>query len=506
MIAQQTVGWASLNGGTTGGQGGKTVYVSTQAEFLKYIGSQEPYIIMITDTIDLELYKQEIVWGNKSLIGVGTKGAIRYGGLAIRGDNVILQNLSIIDSYDGDWEGKTHGTDAIVIYAKNVWIDHCHLSAAADGLLDITSRPESVSDFVTVSWTRFSNHSKVMLIGSWDESPRDRGHLNTTIYNCWFDGTIERGLNNRMPQVRFGKVHVFNNYYENVAHYCASSRVEAKVYLEKNYFRGCSDPHTIGEREIGIAPPELVAVDNTYEISDDTRTVEGKAFSPEQYYNYPVIEPEEVPATVMNGAGLFNPVNNTNPEAINDQVIINTQKASLQIIDVLSNDHDKDGDDLRIARITKKPRGIAYVYNNKIEYKADFSPLTKDQLTYQMVDTKGGIATGEVYISFTQNTLDAISTGYSYPSESGSQDLNFDILGDRVLINYPSLSSYEKIQITFLDLAGKKHHPIIERQFTNGNMKCLEIRTSGFVPGIYQFIIRKGTEKLLGKLVISGRD
>lgn len=499
------MGWASLNGGTTGGQGGETVYVSNRAEFIQYAGSQDPYIIMVDGTIDLELYEQVIIWGNKSIIGTGTGADIRYGSLVIRGDNVILQNLAIYGTYDGDWEGETHGNDAIVIYAKNVWVDHCELSASADGLLDISSRPESVSDFITVSWTRFKSHNKVMLIGSWDNSPRDRGHLNTTIYNCWFDGTSERGVNNRMPRVRFGKVHVLNNYYENVGHYCASARVEGKVRVERNYFRNCSDPHTIGDWNIGQVEPELRAIKNIYEVSDDTRTTNGKAFRPKKYYSYSKVGASKVPARVMNGAGLFNPPNNKKPKAKNDRVTINPNTDDFKLIDVIKNDRDSDGGDLRISIIKNKPRGTAYVRNNKIEYLPDFSPFEPDTIVYQIVDTQGGVATGKVFIS-SAKTSAKVYIPEVEPAQTTPNTLKLypNPVKDIAYVEYTAQASDGAVEVMLFDNLGKHYRQVIESasvaQF--GDTYRYTLNTEGLPPSIYHVVITQNDKSTAQKLVV----
>ncbi len=73
-----------------------------------------------------------------------------------------------------------------------------------DGLLDING----TSDFVTVSRNVFRNHDKVMLIGGSDtvRETNGWGYLSVTVHHNQF---INCGQ--RMPRVRFGKVHVYNN-------------------------------------------------------------------------------------------------------------------------------------------------------------------------------------------------------------------------------------------------------------------------------------------------------
>ena len=103
-----------------------------------------------------------------------------------------------------------------------------------DGLLDITN----ASDLVTVSWNRFRNHDKMMLIGSSDSgttAANDRGKLRVTLHHNVFDG-----IGQRAPRVRFGQVHVYNNFYDlrNTPSYVYSWGVgiESALYAEENFF------------------------------------------------------------------------------------------------------------------------------------------------------------------------------------------------------------------------------------------------------------------------------
>jgi pectate lyase len=106
------------------------------------------------------------------------------------------------------------------------------LFQAHDGLLDITN----ASDLVTVTWNRFLDHDKVSLIGSSDTAAADRGKLRVTLHHNLYDGVLQRA-----PRVRFGQVHVYNNYYkvEQLPEYVYSwgVGVESQIYAENNFFK-----------------------------------------------------------------------------------------------------------------------------------------------------------------------------------------------------------------------------------------------------------------------------
>ncbi len=216
--------------GTTGGAAGATVTVSTAAELTRYAGATDPYVIRIASTISLS--GQIKVTSNKTIIGTSGNAGLTGGGLNIRGaGNVIVRNLTI---------SKAVGTDAISVYgSQHVWITQNDLSSDLahgkdyyDGLLDITK----ASDFVTVSWNRFHDHYKVMLIGASDDDTTDKGRLHVTVHHNYF-----RDVNSRLPSLRFGTGHVYDNVFQN-ADTAVNSRMGATVLLQANVFRAVGTP------------------------------------------------------------------------------------------------------------------------------------------------------------------------------------------------------------------------------------------------------------------------
>lgn len=71
----------------------------------------------------------------------------------------------------------------------------------------------------------FAMHDKTMLIGADSSHITDRC-MRVTIHHCFFDGTRQRH-----PRVRFGRVHLYNNYTRNWGIYAVCASVEAQVYL-----------------------------------------------------------------------------------------------------------------------------------------------------------------------------------------------------------------------------------------------------------------------------------
>jgi pectate lyase len=65
------------------------------------------------------------------------------------------------------------------------------------------------TDYVTVSNSKLHNHDKTMLLGSGDQHvDKDGGKLRVS-----YIGNLMEDIQQRGPRVRFGQVHVLNNYF-----------------------------------------------------------------------------------------------------------------------------------------------------------------------------------------------------------------------------------------------------------------------------------------------------
>ena len=60
-----------------------------------------------------------------------------------------------------------------------------------------------------MSYNVFERHNKAILIGNSDAKTADDGKLNVTLHHNYFHNLVQRA-----PRVRWGKVHVYNNYYQ----------------------------------------------------------------------------------------------------------------------------------------------------------------------------------------------------------------------------------------------------------------------------------------------------
>ncbi|WP_229507620.1 polysaccharide lyase family 1 protein [Massilia sp. Dwa41.01b] len=169
---------------------------------------------------------------NTTLIGLGPRAGFVNAHLMVsKVSQVIIRNLNFRnpcdvapvwdpkDGREGNWNAEFDSIS--IVGATHVWVDHNSFTDAPflddrqpvengkhkqchDGTLDIRDG----ADFVTVSYNRFALHQKNMLIGASDKAVGDSGHLRVTLSNNLFEHIASRA-----PRVRFGQVHLFNNYH-----------------------------------------------------------------------------------------------------------------------------------------------------------------------------------------------------------------------------------------------------------------------------------------------------
>jgi pectate lyase len=278
------VGFASMNGGTSGGSAGTVVTVTSASALKSALSSGTSQTVRVSGLISISgMYS---VASNKTVIGVGSGSGVTGGGLNLSGvRNVIIRNLVFRNASDDSINVQSSTT--------NVWIDHNDLANGYDGLIDI----KRGSDFITVSWNHLHDHDKSMLLGhSDDNAAEDLGHLRVTYVHNWFDGT-----NQRHPRVRFANpVHVLNNYYSNIGSYGVASTENAGVFVERNYFENVGNPTVT---QTGDSDSGNLKVLNNYKVNSGTEQVRNGASVAAIPYSYTPQANNTVKATVTAGAG-----------------------------------------------------------------------------------------------------------------------------------------------------------------------------------------------------------
>lgn len=286
-----TIGYASTNGGTTGGSDGATTTVSTLAQFTKAAESQGKLSIVVQGSISgsnkVRVQSDKTIFGQRGskLTGVG---------LYIKGvKNVIVRNLAIANV-------RGSNGDAIGIESSsNVWVDHVDLSSDLesgkdyyDGLLDITRG----SDYITVSNSFIHDHFKASLIGHVDTHTSDRGKLHVTYANNYW-----QNVNSRNPSVRYGTVHIYNNFYDNLGSTGVNTRMGAQVRIESTVFENSGKKKVIltaDSKEDGFA----TVSDVSYGGGENTAP-KGDFGSSKVPYEYALFGRDNVKSKVVGTAG-----------------------------------------------------------------------------------------------------------------------------------------------------------------------------------------------------------
>ncbi|HEY0064229.1 MAG TPA: pectinesterase family protein [Telluria sp.] len=236
-------GWAGQQGGTSGGGTAAAVIVTNPTQ-LRAALDANARMIQIVGVIDMrdgrpftssaDQTRRSVLRlaSDTTLAGIGSGAGLLHANVVVaRAKNVIIRNLNFRNPCDVDpvWDPRDGAKgnwnslfDAITVSAStNVWIDHNSFTDAPDGderaptgngmlkqchdgALDINQG----ADLITVSYNRFALHEKNTLVGSSDKATGDAGKLRVTFHHNLFENVSARA-----PRVRFGQVHLYNNYH-----------------------------------------------------------------------------------------------------------------------------------------------------------------------------------------------------------------------------------------------------------------------------------------------------
>jgi len=301
-------GFATMNGGTTGGAGGDTLTVTTGIELQSALDSRKnnptPLVIFVEGIINeentswlwIELYDISGI----SIIGSGPGAEFDGINLLIaQASNVIIRNLKIHHVVS---EGGAEDCITILGPSHHIWIDHCELynefpdvdKDYYDGLLDASGNCE----YLTYSWNFLHDSWKTALVGNSEHDVFDR---KLTMHHNYF-----LNCNSRLPLIRASTGHIFNNYYKDITSTAINSRIDACVRIEHNYFENANNPWVSAYSDI-LGGGEIIGnilVNSPFEYSEDTHEL--PICTPDIPYLYKDVlhDASEVPALVMALAGV----------------------------------------------------------------------------------------------------------------------------------------------------------------------------------------------------------
>jgi pectate lyase len=242
-LLQQREGYGAK---ATGGLGGRFVEVTSDQDAGKGTlrdalehAKKGPTWIRFASDMTIVLGKQLRVPSNTTVDGRGRHVTLIDDGLGVYGSkNVILTHLTI----DGRLSRFTQAVN-VANDSRDVWVDHLDLARMADRLLNV----KNGSTDVTISWTKFHDSDKVMLLNNitsknlFQNYERDK-IARVTLHHNYFLNTVQRN-----PRAQFGTFHLFNNLLENWDFYGMSFSLQARAFVEGNMFsnvsqRNCVEP------------------------------------------------------------------------------------------------------------------------------------------------------------------------------------------------------------------------------------------------------------------------
>ncbi|WP_228919928.1 polysaccharide lyase family 1 protein [Streptomyces sp. DH20] len=248
-------GYATQNGGTTGGAGGQMVRATTGTAIHQALcsraSSSTPITIQVEGTINhgntakvsgsscntaagvIELKQIS----NVTIVGVGNGAVFDQLGIHIRESrNIIIQNVTV-RNVKKSGSPTSNGGDAIGMESgvRNVWVDHVTLEASGgesegyDGLFDMKDNTQ----YVTLSYSVLRNSGRGGLIGS-SESDTSNGYVT-------FHHNLYENIDSRAPLLRGGIAHMYNNHYKRLNESGINSRAGARAKVDNNYFEDSKD-------------------------------------------------------------------------------------------------------------------------------------------------------------------------------------------------------------------------------------------------------------------------
>ncbi|KAF9048260.1 polysaccharide lyase family 1 protein [Hymenopellis radicata] len=278
-----TVGYATLNGGTTGGSGGTTTTVTTLSALTSAVSGTAKKIVIISGTITGNTVVK--VGSNTSVVGAKGSSLVGVGLRVLNESNVIIRNVKIS-------KVLADAGDAIGIQASSqVWVDHADLSSDLDhdkdyydGLLDITHGCTGI----TVTNSKLYNHWKASLVGHSDSNGSEDTAITVTYALNWW-----QNLNSRTPSFRFGHGHIYNNFFD-TNNDGINTRDEAQLLVENNVW--------VSPKKPLYSTDEGYAVARGNDFADGENTAPTGTFSTAPY-SYSLVSASAVKAAVTGSAG-----------------------------------------------------------------------------------------------------------------------------------------------------------------------------------------------------------
>ena len=214
---------------------------------------------------------------NKTIDGRGRD--IRITGMGIltnESSNLIFENLTFTAPSITAQDTTSRRALSIHNMTHHVWVDHCLFEEYPLIELDVKRR----SYAVTVSWSRFENAQSGILFGLEPDIYVDS--LQTlTLHHNYFANLELRGV-----PARYGKIHVYNNFFSDVEMVGIECSDSALCYIENNVFN-VEKPVTDYRLENQDGTPDVATQgfvymrDNLFGLGGENLAGDARGFKPD---------------------------------------------------------------------------------------------------------------------------------------------------------------------------------------------------------------------------------
>ncbi|KAF4320557.1 hypothetical protein BBO99_00005518 [Phytophthora kernoviae] len=185
------------------------------------------------------------VKSNKTIRGVGTSGVIMGKGLALNGDNIIVQNIHITDLNPHlVWGGDAitiQGTADGTVPLKHIWLDHIKISRIGRQFLAVDKAGVTTMTISNSDFDGRTEHSKTcdghhywafLLYGE---------HTGVSLVNNYI-----HSMSGRLPKAGGSGTevvtHIANNYFQDNSYHSMELSLNSYTLAEGNYFKNTTKP------------------------------------------------------------------------------------------------------------------------------------------------------------------------------------------------------------------------------------------------------------------------
>ncbi|KAG1690409.1 hypothetical protein DVH05_028197 [Phytophthora capsici] len=202
--------------------------------------------VSVNVTYDNAPFNRLNVRSNKTIRGVGQSGVIMGKGLALNGDNIIVQNIHITEInphlvWGGDAitiQGLTDGT----VPLKHIWLDHIKISRIGRQFIAVDKAGAST---MTISNSDFDGHTE------FSKTCDGHHYWSFLLYGKYTGISMVNNyihyLSGRLPKVGGTAdsnvvTHIANNFYKDNSYHSMEIGTNAYVLAEGNYFINTTKP------------------------------------------------------------------------------------------------------------------------------------------------------------------------------------------------------------------------------------------------------------------------